>query len=101
MNFSVLIRNKNKHNQIERLLQILSTFYNDYVNQIVLVDNLSDESCIEIYKKYNVEIVTIENFSYGGAINLGMSRVKNEWVFLISSHCIPLGIGFLMKFCIY
>ncbi len=94
MMISVVIRNKNEADYLERTLGILKTRYSDDVDEIIIVDNNSTDNSIQVAKKYNCKIVNIEKFTYGKAINLGIRESKNDYVFLLSSHSIPIGKSF-------
>lgn len=91
---SVVIRNKNEANYLERTLSILTNRYSDDVDEIIIVDNTSTDNSIEVAKKYNCKIVNIENFTYGKAINLGIRESRNNYVFLLSAHAVPIGGSF-------
>ncbi len=88
---SIVIRNKNEAKNLENVLHILKTLYDNEYSEIILVDNYSTDNSIEIAKKYNCNIITITDFTYGKAINLGIEKAKNDCVLLLSSHAIPVG----------
>ena len=89
--FSVVIRNKNEAQYLKKVLHILDTLYKEDIDEIVLVDNLSTDKSVEIAKSYNCKIVTITNFSYGRAINMGIEASRNNFILLLSAHTIPIG----------
>jgi rhamnosyltransferase len=91
---SVVIRNKNEADYLERILAILTNRYTDDINEIIIVDNNSSDDSIVIAQKYQCKIVTIDKFTYGKAINLGIQATKNDYVLLLSSHAIPIGKRF-------
>jgi glycosyltransferase involved in cell wall biosynthesis len=72
----------------------LENQYSDDINEIIVVDNRSTDESIVVAKKYNCKIVTIDEFSYGKAINLGIKEAKNDFVLLLSAHAIPIGNSF-------
>ncbi|AOW08125.1 glycosyltransferase family 2 protein [Flavobacterium gilvum] len=94
MMISVVIRNKNEADYLERTLSILTKRYSDDIDEIIIVDNNSTDNSIKVAKKYNCKVVNIEQFTYGKAINLGIRESKNNYVFLLSSHSIPIGGSF-------
>ena len=86
---SVVVRAKNKEATIERAL---SGLRNQTVRaEVVLVDSGSTDRTIELARPYCDEIVSIpsEEFSYGGALNLGVEHSGGEIVFALSAHCVP------------
>ena len=92
--FSIVIRNKNESFYLNRVLHILTSIYSQYFDEIIIVDNNSSDDSLEIAKKYNCKVVNISNFSYGRAINLGISEATNNYVLLLSAHTIPIGKSF-------
>ncbi|WP_459926100.1 glycosyltransferase family 2 protein [Flavobacterium covae] len=91
---SIVIRNKNEAKLLERTLKILTKFYNDDIDEIILVDNYSNDNSVEIAKKYNCKIIFIDKFTYGKAINMGIKSAKNNIILLLSAHVIPMGNSF-------
>lgn len=91
---SVVIRNKNEAKALENVLSILKRLYFSEINEIVMVDNNSTDNSVEIAKKYNCKVITIDNFSYGRAINIGIQASISKYVLLLSSHAIPVGANF-------
>jgi rhamnosyltransferase len=91
---SVVIRNKNEAKLLERTLKVLTKFYKNDIDEIILVDNNSTDNSIEIANQYNCKIVYIDKFTYGKAINMGVESAKNDVILLLSSHAIPIGNSF-------
>ncbi|MFY0631067.1 MAG: glycosyltransferase [Flavobacteriaceae bacterium] len=91
---SIIIRNKNEADYLSQLLNILTDNYaNDY-DEIIIVDNNSTDDSIVIAEKFNCRIITIDEFSYGRACNLGIVNAKNEYCVFLSSHSVPFGSDF-------
>lgn len=91
---SVVIRNRNEAKLLERTLKVLIKFYKNDIDEIVLVDNNSNDNSVEIANQYNCKTVHIDKFTYGKAINLGIESAKNDIILLLSSHAIPVGNSF-------
>lgn len=91
---SIVIRNKNEAAALKNVLHILKTVYASDISEIILVDNNSTDNSITVAKKYNCKIVTIDDFTYGRAINYGMEAAVSKYVLLLSSHAIPVGNSF-------
>lgn len=92
--FSIVIRNKNEANALEKVLRILKRLYADDYSEIIVVDNNSTDNSREIAQSYGCKIVPIDRFSYGRAINYGIAAASNQYVLLLSAHAIPIGSGF-------
>jgi glycosyltransferase involved in cell wall biosynthesis len=98
---SIIIRNKNEAEYLSQLLKILDENYADDYNEIILVDNNSSDASIDIAKRYNCKISTIDNFSYGSACNLGVENAMNEYCVFLSSHSLPFGTDFFKNVSTY
>jgi len=86
---SIIVRTKNEERWISAALQ--AVFSQTYPNfEVILVDNLSNDRTLEKAKKFDVRVVSIEDFLPGKAINLGIRQSKGEYVVCLSGHCIPV-----------
>jgi len=86
---SIIIRTKNEERWIGSCLSaVKQQQYNNY--EIILVDNNSNDKTIEKASSHNIELVTIEDFYPGLAINKGIRACKGEVVVCLSGHCIPV-----------
>tara|TARA_A100001011_G_C13998613_1_gene710383 strand:+ start:85 stop:768 length:684 start_codon:yes stop_codon:yes gene_type:complete len=98
---SVVIRTKNEERWIGHCIQSVIEFLNK--PEIIVVDNNSEDETIPIIKsfkqdpnlKFNnksnytkIKILSIDNYSPGRAINLGVKSAKNPFVLVISAHCV-------------
>ena len=95
---SVVIRTKNESRWIKQCLYaVASQSLDDF--EIILVDNESSDSTIEIARSFGVKIVTIsqDEFSYGRALNYGINVASGKFIAIISGHCIPFDIYWLVK----
>ena len=75
---SVVIRNKNEEQSLEDILNFLCKVYIDDIDEIIIVYNNSTDQSIVVAKIFKCKIVTIENFTYGKAINLGIENAKKS-----------------------
>lgn len=91
---SVIIRNKNEAKALDDVLRILNHLYTEDIAEIIVVDNLSTDESLGVAKKWNCNILTIKNFTYGRAINYGIANAASNYVLLLSSHAIPIGNNF-------
>jgi len=91
---SVVIRNRNEAEALENVLNILTNLYSKYIKEIIIVDNESTDNSLEVGGQYNCKISIIDDFTYGKALNQGISLAKSQYVLLLSSHSVPIGTGF-------
>ena len=91
---SVVIRNKNEAPALAFLLKNLTTRYADEVDDIVVVDNLSEDSSEAIAKQYGARFVTIKDFSFGGSANVCAREAKHPIVVIFSAHSYPVSHDF-------
>lgn len=91
---SIVIRNKNESKTLGEILNILNRIYLEYIQEIIVVDNKSTDNSLEVARKYGCKIVSIEKFSYGRAINIGIEAASSRYILLLSSHAIPIGSHF-------
>jgi glycosyltransferase involved in cell wall biosynthesis len=91
---SIVIRNKNEADALNTILAILTERYLGEYNEIIIVDNASTDNSRMIASNYGCKVVTIDDFSYGRATNLGMEKASSDFVLLLSAHAIPIGKSF-------
>ena len=87
---SVIIRNRNEEQYIGFAIQsVIDYFVNP---QIVVVDNKSDDSSIEVASMFRpilkdkLKIISIDNYSPGAALNTGVTHCTNEIILVLSAH---------------
>jgi rhamnosyltransferase len=92
---SVVIRNRNERQHLERLLRALSL--QAVRPEVVVVDNESTDGSAEMAAASGAKIVPItrSEFTYGRAINVGVANASTEIVIMLSSHSLPLGDRFI------
>ncbi|KAA5822445.1 glycosyltransferase [Algibacter amylolyticus] len=91
---SVVIRTKNQSKALEFLLSNLKNRYSNDIDEVIVVDNLSEDNSKEIAVKYNARFETITNFSYGGSANFCAEKAKNEIIVIFSAHAYPVSPDF-------
>jgi glycosyltransferase involved in cell wall biosynthesis len=91
---SVVIRNKNQAEALEFLLKNLTERYQEDIDEIIIIDNMSDDDSKKIVDKYNSKLVEIQNFSYGGSANLAAQSALNNIVVIFSAHAYPVSHDF-------
>jgi glycosyltransferase involved in cell wall biosynthesis len=90
MKMSVVIRNRNEGEFLDKTLQAIRA--QTVPAQIIVVDNESSDESIKIAEQYGAEIVTInrEEFSYGRALNRGIDASWGDIVVIVSAHAVLL-----------
>jgi len=91
---SVVIRNKDQAQALRFLLKNLTERYADDFNEIIVVDNLSQDSSEAISKQFGARFITIENFSYGGSANFAAKQTKFPIIVMFSAHSYPVSHDF-------
>jgi rhamnosyltransferase len=85
---SILIRTFNSARSLPLLLSQLHLAPGD---EIVIVDSGSTDATLEIARKHQAKIIIAPGpFNYSKSLNFGFRAVQNDWVLVISSHCIPV-----------
>ncbi len=91
---SVVIRTKNEEKALEFLLKNLTNRYQEDINEIIVIDNLSVDNTKNVCENYNAKHVLIKSFSYGGSANLAAQSAKNDIIVVFSAHCYPVSHDF-------
>jgi glycosyltransferase involved in cell wall biosynthesis len=97
MKLSILIRCRNEAKSLEVVFQALRLQVCNFDWEIVVVDNESSDNTRELCQKMGARVFEIKqaDFSYGRALNLGISEAKGELILLLSAHSLPIGKSFL------
>ena len=91
---SVVIRNKNQAPALEFLLKNLTERYKNDIDEVIVIDNLSNDHSENVAKKYGAKVVKIEKFSYGSSANLAAESASNDIVVIFSAHAYPVSHDF-------
>lgn len=91
---SVVIRNKNESDALGKMLPMLFHYYKDDIAEVIVVDNQSTDNSVAIAKQYGCKVITIDKFTYGKALNLGIGHAIHNYVLLLSAHALPIGASF-------
>lgn len=86
---SIIIRAKNEEKWIPSCLS--SVFRQEFKDfEVILVDNCSTDRTVEKARTFPVkEIITIEQFLPGKALNMGIGHSEGDYIVCLSAHCIP------------
>ena len=99
-NVSVLIRNKNEERWIGYAIQSALEHLDE--PEIIVVDNLSSDDSLTIVRSFvhdpalekhskrysSVIIETIDDYTPGKALNLGVSLASNPYILILSAHSV-------------
>lgn len=93
---SVVIRSRNEEAWIRHCLE--GVFGQRGVDfEVIIVDNNSDDKTVAIAKRFPVKsVLTIDEYSPGKALNLGIGEAEGKFVALISAHCVPTSEDWLL-----
>lgn len=94
LKISVVIRNKNESKALEFLLSVLDRFYREEIHEVIVLDNLSQDSSQGVSANFNAKFITIEKFSYGGSANMAMECSTGDLVVIMSAHSYPVSHDF-------
>ena len=86
---SIVVRTHNEERWLSHCLDAI--FRQDFTNyEVIIVDNNSTDSSLDIVRKYNVRIFTINDYLPGRALNLGTKHARGQYICYLSGHCIPI-----------
>ncbi len=91
---SVVIRNKNQAKALDFSLKNLKERYQDDIEEIIVIDNLSTDGSEAVSKVYGARFETIKDFSYGGSANFATEKANNPIVVMFSAHSYPVSHDF-------
>jgi rhamnosyltransferase len=93
---SVVIRTRNQAKSLKLVLDALNAQRCNFRWEVIVVDNESDDDTVELCQEYKARVIPIrhDEFTYGRAINLGISHAAGTLVLLCSAHSVPIGSYF-------
>src|SRR5690349_19797214 len=80
MKISVVIISKNEEERIKACLESVK-----WADELILVDNGSTDSTLEIAKKYTDKVIILKNQDFSVIRNKGMMEATGEWVLYVDS----------------
>lgn len=100
MKTSIIIRVKNEKPNLQKLFRILKNqTYQEF--QIIIVDNNStdgsDKTVFGFFPKERISILSISDFSYPKACNLGAKKAGGEYLVYLSAHSFPISQTWLAE----
>ena len=91
MTISVVIRAKNEGARLALCHRALALQRADDV-EVIIVDNASTDGTTDLARQWGCRVVEISDkeFSYGRALNWGISQATGPLVAVLSGHCVPV-----------
>src|SRR5271165_685667 len=89
---TIIIRTFNEARYLGQLLEAArAQTYPLSCVEIIVVDSGSTDPTLEIARRFDCKIVTLERsqFSFGRSLNLGCSAAKGSILVFVSGHCVP------------
>ena len=88
-NLSIIIRNRNEAEYIGFALQSVCDFAPQA--EVIVVDNNSTDDSLNVVSLFsdrlNIKTVTIEDYTPGRSINLGVQNATKDYILVLSAHC--------------
>src|SRR5437773_12490978 len=99
MYLSILIRNLNEAKCLSATLFALQKQKVSFEYEIIVIDNESEDDSVTIAEEMNSKVFSLKRnkFTYGHALNYGISKCRGEIILILSSHVILLNEFFLEK----
>jgi rhamnosyltransferase len=96
---SIVIRVRNEAKSLRQVLEALAAQRCSFTWEVIVVDNESEDDTLEVCKQYKTRVIRIgrDAFTYGRALNLGISKAQGELILLCSAHAVPVGSYFLER----
>ena len=91
---SIIIRTRNEERWIGACLR--AVFAQAYRNfEVILVDNNSTDKTVAKASAFDIELLSIDEYRPGDAINRGIEASRGEFLVCLSGHCIPTSENWL------
>tara|TARA_B100001123_G_C15192025_1_gene979801 strand:+ start:632 stop:1303 length:672 start_codon:yes stop_codon:yes gene_type:complete len=106
VNISVIIRTLNEEDWIGHTIQSVLDFFSK--PEIIIVDNYSTDQTLNIVKHFkkdpnlndidnpqytSIKTLNIKDYTPGKSLNLGIKNSTNDYILIISSHCVLKNIN--------
>lgn len=95
--FSFVIRTKNEANFLPDALKAIENQVTEEKVEVIIVDSGSEDDTLKIAEAFGCRVVKIrpEDFTWGYALNVGISNAQGEYIGIISGHCILTDVHFI------
>ena len=95
-NISIIIRNRNEAEFIGFAIQSCLDHFDK--PEIVIVDNKSTDDSLEIVNLFKdrttIKIISIDDYTPGKSINMGVKQCSNDYVLILSAHAQIINMNF-------
>lgn len=94
---SIVIRCRNEAVSLQNVFAALHAQRCDFAWETIVVDNDSDDDTRKVASENDAIVVPISqsDFTYGRALNVGISHARGDLILILSAHSIPLGRHFI------
>lgn len=94
---SIVIRARNEAQSLKQVFDALVAQQSSFRWELIVVDNESEDETRAICEEYGARTIMIarDEFTYGRALNRGVSDARGDLVLIMSAHALPIGPGFL------
>jgi rhamnosyltransferase len=89
LNASVVIRVLDEATRLDRLLPLVAG------HEVIVADSGSRDGSPEVARRHGARVVTIDPFSFGGALNLGAAAAGGEVIVALSADALPPDAGWV------
>ena len=80
MSLSIVVITKNEENLLETCLKSCS-----FADEIVVIDNGSNDKTVEVAKKHGAKVISFESDDFSKTRNKGMEVAKSDWVLYVDA----------------
>lgn len=91
---SIIIRTRNEERWIAACLRsVMAQQYRPF--EVILVDNRSSDQTVVRARTFDVEVVTVQEYLPGRALNTGIRSSTGDVIVCLSGHCVPVSDAWL------
>jgi len=88
--FSVVIGTYNGARTLRMALDALEAQVTDYAFEILVVNDASTDSTVEIADRPRIRLINLEdNRGHGNALNVGLEEARGEYMAMMDDDCVP------------
>ena len=84
-NISIIIPAHNEQKNIKKVISLLKKYLVNDTNEILVVDNLSEDNTYKIAEAMGVKVIKCDNLGKGYAMEMGLYHAKNEIIVFLDA----------------